>query len=327
MADAEAAPVADSSAPEAVEVAEQEVQAEGEVQPEAQPEVQPEPAKEELKQEVKSQLKKLKIKVDGKELEKELDLANEAELIKILQMSEMSNKRAQEAAELRKKDNHRENELKNFLELLEKQPELVLSKMGKNPAELAEKWLQAEVEKMQMDPKERRIQELEAEMKRVQEEKAQVKKAQEEAQARAVREKYAADYEKELSKAITDGNLPNEPHIIAKLTDYMALAIKEGVDLSFSDLIPLVQNNQKNTIKNALKGMKADDLIQLLSEQTINDLIIKKTPKKEKKVAPPTAQAIKDAGEPKDDNTGPRLRNQSASDFFRNLTMQYAGKE
>ena len=67
------------------------------------------PSKEELKQEVKAQIKKLKIKVDGKELERELDLSNEAELIKMLQMSEMSGKRAQEAAELRKNSQIRES--------------------------------------------------------------------------------------------------------------------------------------------------------------------------------------------------------------------------
>lgn len=320
MADAElAAPAAEVVEPTS-EV--QEVPAEGqEVQPEVQGEAQPQSeAKEELKQEVKAQIKKLKIKVDGKELEKELDLANEAELIKMLQMSEMSNKRAQEAAELRKKHQARESELNNFLELLKDKPELILQQMGKNPVELAEKWLQEEVEKMQMDPKERRIKELEAEMKKIADEKAAAKQAQEEAQKKYLRDKYASDYELQLKKAMDSGSIPSEPELVNSMVSYMAKAIEQGIDISFDDIIPLVKNSHRNIVKSTLKGFSAQELLELLSEAQVNDLLVKKAPPK-KKVAPPTAQQIKDAGEKVEENSGPKFRTQSASEFFRNLEL------
>ncbi len=322
MADVEnAAPAAEVS--EGQEVA-PEATNEPVVQSEGQPPVEP---KEELKQEVKAQIKKLKIKVDGKELEKELDLANEAELIKMLQMSEMSNKRAQEAADLRKKHQARESELNQFLEMLKDKPELILSQLGKNPVELAEKWLADEVEKMQMDPKERRIKELEEEMKKVAEEKAAAKKAQEEAQKKYLRDKYASDYELQLKKAMDTGSIPSEPELVNSMVAYMTKAIEQGLDVSFDEIIPLVKNSHRSIVKNTLKGFSAQELLELLSEAQVNDLLVKKTPKKEKKVVPPTAQQIKDAGESKDTSSGPKVRSESASDFFRNLTMQYAGKE
>lgn len=327
MADAENAAPAAPAAPEAVEAAPevQEVVEGQEVQSEAAPEA---PAvKEELKQEVKAQIKKLKIKVDGKELEKELDLANEAELIKMLQMSEMSNKRAQEAAELRKKHQARESELNNFLELLKEKPELILSQMGKNPVELAEKWLQDEVEKMQMDPKERRIKELEAEMKKVADERAAAKKAQEEAQKKYLNDKYTADYEQQLKKAMDSGSIPSEPELVNSMVAYMAKAVEQSIDISFDDIIPLVKNSHRNIVKNTLKGFSAQELLELLSEAQVNELLVKKAPKAPKKVVPPTPQSIKDSGDGKDANVGPKLRNQSSEDFFRNLTMMYAGKE
>lgn len=301
---------------EVVEVAEGEA---APVQPDSQPEGNPE-VKEELKQEVKAQIKKLKIKVDGKELEKELDLANEAELIKMLQMSEMSNKRAQEAADLRKKHQARESELNQFLELLKEKPELILSQMGKNPVELAEKWLQDEVEKMQMDPKERRIKELEAEMKKIADEKAAAKKAQEEAQKNFLRDKYASDFESQLTKAMESGSIPKEPELVNSMVAYMAKAIEAGVDISFDEIVPLVKNSHRSLVKNTLKGFSAQELMELLSEAQVNDLLVKKTPPK-KKVAPPTAQSIQDAGEKGEEISGPKFRTQSASEFFRNLDL------
>lgn len=310
---AEAAPEVQE---EVVEVAEGEA---APVQPDGQPEGNPE-VKEELKQEVKAQIKKLKIKVDGKELEKELDLANEAELIKMLQMSEMSNKRAQEAADLRKKHQARESELNQFLEMLKEKPELILSQMGKNPVELAEKWLQDEVEKMQMDPKERRIKELEAEMKKIADEKAAAKKAQEEAQKNFLRDKYASDFESQLTKAMESGSIPKEPELVNSMVAYMAKAIEAGVDISFDEIVPLVKNSHRSLVKNTLKGFSAQELMELLSEAQVNDLLVKKTPPK-KKVAPPTAQSIQDAGEKGEEISGPKFRTQSASEFFRNLDL------
>lgn len=332
MADAQAALAAVEPNQEVVQ--EGEVSQEGVQEGEASvvPQAEGQPAATDAQVEnVVQKIKQLKLKVDGTEIIENLPFEvteEQAEYLKKeLQMSKMSQKRAQEAAELRKSSQKRESELNQFLDLLKEKPELILQQLGKNPVELAEKWLQEEVEKMQMDPKERRIKELEAEMKKISDEKMSAKKAQEEAQAKAIRDKYAADYEKELLDAMQKGNIPNEPHLIAKMVDYMAIAMKQNIDVSFADIIPLVQDSQKNTVKNALKGMKADDLIQLLSEQAINDLVVKKMPKADKKKAPPTAQQIKDAGEQKEENGKLKFRKESASDFFRKLTLENAGKE
>jgi hypothetical protein len=280
--------------------------------------------------EVIQKIKQLKLKVDGVELIEDLPFEvtpEQAEYLKKeLQMSKMSQKRAQEAADLRKSSSKREQELNQFLELLKDKPELILQQMGKDPVALAEQWLQAEVEKMQMDPKDKRIMELEAEMKRVQEMESTAKKAKEEAQAKSLRDKYAADYEKDLMEAMQIGQLPNSPHLINKMVDYMAVAMKAGVDVSFKDLIPLVQEERKIELKPFIEGLSVDELLSLLSEAKVNDLIIKKTPKK--KVAPPTAQNVtKDTSSTKIDEGKVNLRNKSAKDFFHKLTMQYAGQD
>ena len=327
MADAEqAAPVADVQE----EVQEQEVQAE--VQPEAKPEGEAKPdATNKQVQEVAQKIKQLKLKVDGQELIEDLPFEvtpEQAEYLKKeLQLSKMANKRAQEAAELRKKSQARESELNNFLELLKEKPELILKEMGRDPVKFAEELLAAEVEKMQMDPKERRIKELEAEMKKIAEKESAAKKAHEEAQAKMVRDKYAADFENQLMGAMKSGSLPNNPELISRMTNYMSQAIQQGIDVSFEDLIPLVKSSHRELVKSTLKDFSAQELLELMSEAQINDVILKKTPPKKPK-APPTAQSVaKDTAAGKQDDTKLKLRDKSAGNFFHELTMKYAGQE
>lgn len=313
----------------APEVQEEVVVAEGEAapaQPDGQSEAKPEATDAQVQQAVQK-IKQLKLKVDGQELIEDLPFEvtpEQAEYLKKeLQLSKMANKRAQEAADLRKKHQARESELNQFLELLKEKPELILSQMGKNPVELAEKWLQDEVEKMSMDPKERRIKELEAEMKKIADEKAAAKKAQEEAQKNFLRDKYASDFESQLTKAMESGSIPKEPELVNSMVAYMAKAIEAGVDISFDEIVPLVKNSHRSLVKNTLKGFSAQELMELLSEAQVNDLLVKKTPPK-KKVAPPNAQSVKDSGATKsDDPEKPKLRNKSMRGFFDEFNKKY----
>lgn len=271
------------------------------------------------KEEVKNTIKKFNLKVDGKDLEKEIDMANETELIKILQMAEMSQKRAQETADLRKKDAHRENQMNAFMESLQKDPEMIMRQMGIDPAKFAEDLLNREVEKMQLSPEERRVQELEAELNTIKAQKEEERVKLEEQKANALRDQYAADFERDIISALDEGQLPNSPHIINKMVDMMSVAIQNKIDVSFADLIPMIKEERSSDIKSQIQGMSADDLIQLLSGQVLNDIIVKKTPVK-KKVVPPTAASIKDTGSSKEkSNSGSVTRNKSAEDFFRNL--------
>lgn len=276
-------------------------------------------AKEELKQEVKAQIKKLKIKVDGKELDKELDLANEAELIKMLQMAEMSGKRAQEAAELRKSEAQRNKELDSFLNTLKTNPEFILAQLGVDPAKFAESVLEKEVQKMQLTPEQRKIQDLENELKAIKDKEENAKKEAEALRAQTLRDKYAADYQNQLLSALDKGRIPNDPHTISKLADYMSIAVKNGIDLSFDELIPLYKEQQKSIIKQEISGLPVEEILSLLSDQMVQDIVVKKMPK-EKKVAPPTAQSVKETATQGDkDGVVVRKRTESAADFFRNL--------
>jgi len=289
--------------------------------------VQPEMSKAELdeaKQEVKNQIKKLNIKVDGKTLEREIDLANESELIKIVQMAEMANKRAKEASDLRKNEVKREQELNHFLNSIKSNPEQILSQLGINPTEFAQSVLEKEIKKMELTDEERKILELEEELNLIKEKEAKEKEERVKMEQESLKNKYAADYERDILNAIEKNKLPKSPYMIEKMGNMMLVALDNNIDLSFDDLVPLIKEQQTMEFKEQIQGMSTDDLLSMLSEQSVKEILLKKMPKEEKKKAPPSPDSIKDTGSKKKEDTGIIMRDQSASDFFRNLSKKYS---
>lgn len=270
---------------------------------------------EEAKEEVKDTLKRLNIKVDGKEIEREIDVANEEELIKILQMAEMANSRAQEAAELRKTDMNRNAQLEEFLNELKTNPASVLDHLGVNVNDFAEGILSKEVEKMQMSPEELELAELREELTRIKEAEARAKEEADNREKEALRDRYAADMEKNLLDSIKANDLPDSPHIINQLVNMISTAHENGIDLDFADVAPLVKAEHEADLRSRISGLSADDLVALLSEDKLTNLVAKRIPKVEKK-APPTAGDIKETGEAKDDEFKAKYRTGSMSDFF-----------
>ncbi len=109
---------------------------------------------------VQSMIKKLTLKIDGQEVEREIDISNEAELVKMMQMAEVSQKRMQESSELRKADIKKNADMEDFLAALKNNPKEVLEYLGHDVNKFAENVLEDEVKKMELSPEERKIQEL-----------------------------------------------------------------------------------------------------------------------------------------------------------------------
>lgn len=273
---------------------------------------------EEAKEEVKDTLKKLNIKVDGKEIEREIDLADEAELIKILQMAEMSQSRAQEAAELRKNDMTRNAQLEEFLDTLKSNPEVILEQMGIDVLDFAGEIANREVKKMEMTPEELELAELREELTKIKENEAKAKEESETREMEALRDKYALDYEKNLLDSIAEHELPNSPHIINQMVNMVTVAHENGIDLNFSDVAPLVKEEYESDMRNRISGLSADDLVALLSDDKLSNLVAKAIPEKPKE-APVTLSDIAETGVSNKDDNGAKFRNKSAEDFFRKV--------
>jgi hypothetical protein len=279
----------------------------------------PEATDEEVEQAVEM-IKQLKLKVDGEEVIEELPFEvtpEQAEYLKKeLQMSKMSQKRAQEAAELRKKDLHRDAQLEEFINTLKSNPDLILEQMGIDVNQFAEGVLAKEVEKMQMTPEERELAELREELAKIKEAEAKAKEEAELREQEVLRDKFAAEYEKNLIDSIEANGLPNSPHIINQLVSMVSEAHKNGLDLDFADVAPLVKEEYEADVRRRVSGLSTEDLLSILTEDSLSELVAKAMPE-EKKEAPPTVEDIVDTGENVKKDEYARFRTESAEDFFR----------
>lgn len=258
-------------------------------------------------------IKEITIKVDGKEIVRELpfevDPNNEAMLEylrKEAQLSTVSQKRMQEAAEARKAERKLNNEMEQFLSTL-KDPnalESILTELGHDTSQFAEDLLNKQIEEMQLTPEQRELQQLREEMAKIKKAEEAAVEAKRQAEIKAMEDKYAADFQRDIMEAMDNGNLSKDAYTIQKMANLMRVAIDNNIDVSFSDIVPIIKEEQTSNIRNVLSGMSAEDILGFLSDKTVNDIVLKKSPKKKKEV-PPTADSIKEgAAKKKDDGLG-----------------------
>lgn len=306
---------------ESTEIQEEEVQAEGEESSDVATEVEAteEEITEEEKEQVEEVIRKLTLKVDGEEMEEELpfDVTPEmAEYLqKKLQLAAVSNKRMQESAELKKQEIERNAELENFMQVLQSNPEIILEQMGMDTKEFAEKILTKEVELMEMSPEERKILELQTELEKIQKDNEVKQKEAEDIRLEGMRNQYAAEFERDLTDAIENSDLPNNPEIINRMTGMMRVAIENEIDLSFKDLVPVVKDELQTDLNSIIGSMPDDVIKSLIGDERLAKFIPKKVVAKE---APPTSSSIEQTGK-KTDKEESKLRSKNINDFFRSL--------
>lgn len=252
------------------------------------------------KVEAKKMLKKLKIKFNGKELEESLPFeipdSDEAReyMTRQLQMSKLAQSKSQDYSNL-------EKEVKQFIDLLKKDPRRVLSDptIGLDVKEFAAKILEEEIENSKKSPEQIQREQLEAELKALKEE---AKKKDEEFKSKEFERLQAQEFERydtQISRALETSGLPKSPYVVKKIADYMLMGIQQGYDVSAEDVLPLVREEIQTDIKEMFSLMP-DEVVESIIGKDIFTRIRKKNVQKakEKSVTPATVRsAIKDIGQ------------------------------
>ncbi len=241
--------------------------------------------------------KRYKIKVDGSE--EELD---EDTIVKLAQLGRASNKRFQEAANLRK-------QAEEFINLLKQDPRRVLSNpaIGVDPYKLAEDWLIERMEMEKLTPEQQQLRAYEQQLKAYEEEKKQVaeQKAQEEQQK--LIQHHTQMYEQQVTEALSASGLPKTTKTVKRMAEYMYKALENGIDLKPSDVVSLVKQDYIKEITDLFSQTDGDSLLQILSTTGIDNKIRKADLARLKSGAPvqkqqPTQQS-QQAEQPRDPQT------------------------
>lgn len=260
------------------------------------------------KTQVAAKIRKLKLKVDGREFDEELpfdlpdDPAIREYMTKHLQMSKVSNSRMAEKAQL-------EKEVLEFLGELKKNPKAALSNpnFGVDLKKLAKDIIEEEIENSKKSPEQLQKEKLESEIKELKAAQEKEKKESRERELQRLQDQEYERYDLSISNALEKSNLPKNPYTVKKLADYMILGLKNNLDVTPEDVLPLVQQEMQEDLKQMFSVMP-DELIEGLVGKDVITRIRKKNLSKAK-AGPTTLKAsIQDTGKTKEESKEPQKK-------------------
>lgn len=236
-------------------------------------------------------LNALKIKVDGQEYEERLPFEideNNKEAIdymrKQLQFSKVSQKRMGEKAQL-------ENEVRDFLEQLKSNPKKLLSNptFGVDLKKLAAQMIEEEIANSAKSPEQLKAEQLEQELKDIKEQREQEKKERESRDAERLTEMEYERYDTLMTQALDKSDLPKSPYVVKKMADYMLMGLKEGLDITPQDVLPLVREEILEDIRQMSQAMPLETIEKLFGGDILSK--IRKKNVSRAKSQPQTPQA------------------------------------
>lgn len=268
-------------------------------------------------EQIQNMIKEYTLKVNGKEKTVKLDLNNEQDIIRRLQLAEAGQSAMQRQKELEKTY---EAELKRLRE----RPWEVLEEIGLDPVKLSEERLRAEVEERKKSPELRHKEQLEKELAKAREElKKREDEAREEKMTRLEAEE-SAKLKAEIDAALdAHKNLPNSERTVARIADAMLWAIDNAEQLDMDpneitveDVIPSVIEDYRNELQQFMSELPVEVMEEYIGRQNLERVRKKRlNTVKTNNVSSvkPTSQSIENKEKPK------QKSKVKAKDYFRNL--------
>lgn len=262
--------------------------------------------------EVKNLIKEFQLKVNGKVINKTIDLSDETALKNELQLSAAARQAMQEAANLKKLYESEVNRLKQ-------DPFSVLAELGLDPDQLAEMRIQQRIEEMKKSPEQVEREKIQMELQAAREEARRLKEEREAEQFEKLKEEAAAQIEVEIEQALdAHKTLPKSRHIVKRIADSMLWAMNNGYDVSAEDVMPLVEKEWREEMSRLMDDSPEDVLEQLIGQRNIERLRAKRLNAmntsgiKTASSVKPTVASVQKQEEQKREKIKQR-------DFFRNL--------
>lgn len=258
----------------------------------------------EIKKEEK-RLKKLKLKVDGKEYDEEVNLDDDEYLIKQLQLAKVAQKRMGEHSQLQK-------DMSSFIEELKKNPRKILSNpnIGVDVKKMVAEFIEEEIANSQKSPEQLEKEKLQARLKELEEERKTEKEEFEKREFERLQEQEYERYDTLMTSALQKADLPKTPYVVKKMADYLLMGLQDGQDISPEDVIPLVREEMQSDLKAMFAVMPDEVIEQLVGKDVIGRIRKKSVAKaKEKGVPPqPLSKSLQDTGSKEKKDEEPKKR-------------------
>jgi hypothetical protein len=221
--------------------------------------------------EVKNLIKEFQLKVNGKIVNKKIDLSDENSLRNELQLAAAARQSMQESANLKKL-------YESEVTRLRQDPFSVLAELGLDPDQLAEMRIQQRIEEMKKSPEQLEREKIQAELQAAREEANKLKAEREAEQFEKLKDQAAAQIETEIEQALdSHKTLPKSRHIVKRIADSMLWAINNGYDdVTAEDVMPLVEKEWRDEMSRLMDDSPEDVLEQLIGQRNIERLRAKR---------------------------------------------------
>jgi hypothetical protein len=221
--------------------------------------------------EIKNLIKEFQLKVNGKIVNKTIDLSDENALRNELQLSAAARQAMQEAANLKKL-------YESEVSRLKQDPFSVLAELGLDPDQLAEMRIQQRIEEMKKSPEQVEREKIQAELQAAREEARRLKEERDSEQFEKLKDQAAVQIETEIEQALdSHKSLPKSRHIVKRIADSMLWAINNGFeDVTAEDVMPLVEKEWRDEMSRLMDDSSEDILEQLIGQRNIDRLRAKR---------------------------------------------------
>ena len=256
--------------------------------------------------------KQLKLKFNGKEtiehLTFEVDDAQLEWMTKQRQKAMLADHKSNEYSQL-------EREVGAFIQELRANPKKALSNpaIGLDIKQFAAQILQEEIEQAQKTPEQIEREALEDELKSIKAEREKEKQDNDAREMTRLEEREFERYDQLLSSAIESSDLPKSPYVVKKMTEYMMLAVENGIDVQPSDVIGIVRDDIHKDIQDMFQVMPAEVIEQIIGKQNLDKLRKKRVAGLKAPV--PLKSGIKDMAHGKKEEVKEEKK-QTMRDFF-----------
>lgn len=225
-------------------------------------------------QQIKDMIKQFELKVNGKTITKKINLSDEKELIRELQLAAAGREAMTEAAELKRL-------FAQEIGRMKENPWEVLAELGLDPDQLAEMRIQQKIEELSKTPEQKEAERKENERLALQkelEEARQKLKQKEEQEEQLKREKFESEVAQDLENSIIKAldahkDISASPKIIARIADTMLWSMENGFDdVTPEDVIPQVRKELRQEINDLLSNLPEDFLEEFIGQKNIDRL-------------------------------------------------------
>jgi hypothetical protein len=254
-----------------------------------------------------SNIRTFNIKVNGKNKEVKLDLSNDKDLERYINLAESSTEKFEEAAMTKKQVEKLITELKtNPLAILKHKD------LGLDVKKLAAQILEEEMRENELSPEQKKVRDMEARLKDYEEEKKRVEEEKDLSNRELMKSKAVQQFDEEVSQALTNSSLPKSPYVVKRISDalleVLTLEDDKGNALypnaTVKDILPFVQEQITNELK-AMFEVAPDEVVEQLLGNKLTSM--RKNRVAKAKAAPPKIQDTGKSAEPKKEESEERI--------------------